>query len=313
MAELAAYVDFLPGLALCVVLGANNLSTCLGTSVGGRTLRYSEALGFASIGVLAGIALEGYKLSGAITSGIVSSGSPEFAFDVALSTFVIMTFFTYHRIPISLSQVAIGAAIGAAFVRGIRVNWLFTALVASSWFLTPAVGLMLAFALSLVTKRAAKRIRKALTLNALYAYLTVFSGIYSAYALGANTVGLIVGMVGVPRSERLVVSLIFGLATIVGMFLFGRGTTRSVAENIIGLSPSASFAAQMGGAMTVHGFTQFGIPVSVSQAVVGGIFGAAIPRRIVVRNDRLIREMFIGWTVAPLLGAVLGMLIAAFL
>lgn len=65
--------------------------------------------------------------------------------------------------------------------------------------------------------------------------------------------------------------------------------------------------------MTVHGFTQLDIPVSVSQAVVGGIFGAAIPRRIVVRNDRLIREMFIGWTVAPLLGAVLGMLIAAFL
>jgi PiT family inorganic phosphate transporter len=69
----------------------------------------------------------------------------------------------------------------------------------------------------------------------------------------------------------------------------------------------------MRGAMTVHGFTQLGIPVSVSQAVVGGIFGAAILHRIVVRNDRLIREMFLGWTVAPLLGAVLGMLIAAFL
>lgn len=313
MTELTAYLGLVPGLALCVILGANNLSTCLGTSMGARTLRYSDALTLASIGVLAGILLEGYKLSGAITRGIVSSGSPKFTFDVVLSTFVIMTFLTYRRIPISLSQVAIGAAIGSALVRRIEVNWFFTVLVASSWFLTPAVGLILAFALSLLTKRTAKRIRRALTLNTMYAYLTVFSGIYSAYVLGANTVGLIVGMVNVPTSERLLVSLIFGLATVAGMFLFGTGTMRSVAENIIGLNPSASFAAQTGGAMTVHAFTQFGIPVSVSQAVVGGIFGSAIPRRIVVRNDRLVKEVFLGWTIGPFFGAVLAMLIATFL
>ena len=281
--------------------------------MGSGALKYSEALALASIGVLAGIALEGYKLSGAITSGVASSSSPAFTLDVVLSTFVIMAFLTYRRIPISLSQVAVGAAVGSAIVRGIGVNWYFTSLVASSWLLTPLVGLILAFVLSLVTRKLAKSIRRVLTLNTLYAYLTVFSGTYSAYVLGANTVGLIVGMVDLPNSEHLLVSTAFGLATIIGMILFSKGTTRSVAENIIGLNPSASFAAQMGGAMTVHGFTQFSIPVSVSQAVVGGIFGAAIPRKIVVRNDRLIREIIIGWTVAPLVGACLAMVIAAFM
>lgn len=82
--------------------------------------------------------------------------------------------------------------------------------------------------------------------------------------------------------------------TILGMLGFSRGTTRSAAENIVGLNPSASFAAQMGGALAGHGFTEFGIPVSVSQAVIGGIFGAAIPRNIVVRNDRLTGEIIIG-------------------
>ena len=263
-------------MALCVVLGANNLSTCLGTSVGGRTLRYSEALGFASIGVLAGIALEGYKLSGAITSGIVSSSSPEFAFDVALSTFVIMTFLTYHRIPISLSQVAIGAAIGAAFVRGIRVNWLFTALVASSWFLTPAVGLILAFALSLVTKRAAKRIRRALTLN--YVVRLPHGVQWNLLCLRFGRKHCRLDRWNGGRAQIRAPGCVAHLWPCHDCWdvLVWQRNYRSVAENIIGLSPSASFAAQMGGAMTVHGFTQFGIPVSVSQAVVGGIFGAAI-------------------------------------
>lgn len=66
----------------------------------------------------------------------------------------------------------------------------------------------------------------------------------------------------------------------------------------------------MGGALTVHGFTEAGIPVSVSQAVVGGIFGASIPRNIVVRNNRLVREIIVGWTAAPLMGAVLAFFLA---
>jgi PiT family inorganic phosphate transporter len=273
-------------------------------------LRYPQALTLASTGLLAGILLEGEKLYGAITSGIVSSRDPKFAIAVALSSFVMMAFLTFRRLPISLSQVAIGAALGSAFALGIQVNWEFTMLVASSWLLTPLVGLVMGMALSLATKQAPKKVRRIFAFNTLYAYLTILSGVYASYTLGANTVGLIIGMTQPSQSEHLLVSIAFGIATILGMLGFSKGTTRSVAENIVGLSPSASFAAQMGGALTVHGFTEFRIPVSVSQAVVGGVFGAAIPRKIVVRNDRLTREIIMGWTVAPFLSAVLAFLFA---
>ena len=272
-------------------------------------MRYPHALALASIGLLAGVLLEGNKVSGAITSGVVHSPSTRFTLVVALSCLLIMVFLTYRKLPISLSQVAIGAAVGSAFGLGIRVNWQFTLLVASSWLLTPLAGIAISAALSFATKMILRRVRRILTLNALFAYLTIFSGIYASYTLGANTVGLIVGMFEAPPSEHLLISIAFGIATMLGMLGFSKGTTRSVAENIVGLSPSASFAAQMGGALTVHGFTEFGIPVSVSQAVVGGIFGAAVPRNIVVRNDRLTRDVIIGWTVAPFLGALLAFLL----
>lgn len=301
--QLSPYLSVIPSVALCVILGANNLSTCLGTSVGTGRLRYSQALALASIGVMAGILLEGSKLSRAITFGIVLSSDPRFTIVVALSSFVVMVLLTYRKLPISLSQVAVGAAVGAATVTGIQVNWVFTLLIALSWLLTPVAGFIVADALSVLTLRLGKRVRGVFTQNIMYSYLAILSGVYASYALGANTVGLIIGMVDTPASQHLLVSIILGLATVLGMLLFSRGTTLSVAEDIVGLNPSASFASQMGGAATVHAFTQFGIPVSVSQAVVGGIFGAAIPRKFVVRNDRLAREIVLGWTVAPLLGA----------
>lgn len=311
--QIAPYLAFIPSLLLCVVLGANNLSICLGTSVSSQRLRYSQAFTLASIGVMAGILVEGDKLSHALTLGIVSSSSPQFSIVVASSSFILMVLLTYRKIPISLSQVAVGAAVGAAIAGGIQVNWTFTSLVAFSWLLTPVVGFVSADALSLLTRRIGKRVRGVFTQNILYSYLATISEVYASYVLGANTVGLIIGLVDIPPSQHLLVSVAFGLATILGMLLFSKGTTLSVAENIVGLNPSASFAAQMGGAATVDGFTQFGIPVSVSQAVVGGIFGAAIPRKIVVRNDRLTREILLGWTIAPLFGAVLALAVNSIL
>lgn len=142
----------LPALALCAVLGANNLSTCLGTSVGARAVTYPRALMLVSIGLLAGILLEGQKLSHALTSGIVISSDPRFLMAVTISSLVLMIGLTYLELPISLSQVAVGAAIGSGVALDLRVNWNFAILVSSSWILTPLVGFTIAVAISVITR-----------------------------------------------------------------------------------------------------------------------------------------------------------------
>jgi PiT family inorganic phosphate transporter len=262
---------------------------------------------------MAGILLEGNKLSHAITLGVVSSTNTRFSLAVLISSFVLMVSLTYCRLPISLTQVAVGEAIGAAIAAGIQINWAFTSLIAVSWLLTPAMGLMMAYVLSSLIRKVGKKVRGVFTQNIMYSYLTIISGVYASYVLGANAVGLIIGFVEDPALQTPLLSVGFGLATIAGMILFSKGTTLSVAENIVGLNPSASFASQMGGAATVHVFTQFGVPVSVSQAVVGGIFGTAIRRKFVLRNNRLVREIVLGWIIAPLFGAGLAFVFAAIL
>jgi len=221
---------------------------------------------------------------------------------------IIMALLTLAKLPISLSQVLVGAVVGAAIGSGTQVEWLYTIGIASSWLFTPMIAFMIGILLSYLTKRVSKRIKSIITLNLAYSYLTVLSGVYAAYTLGANSLGLVIGLAPT-GTHRLAVSTLFGIATILGMFIFSRGTTRSVAENIIGMSPSEAFASQLAGAFTVQSFTELRTPVSVSQAVIGGIYGTTIPRRIVIRNDRLTRELIFGWTVAPLIGACLAFLI----
>ena len=59
----------------------------------------------ASLGLFAGTLLEGYKVSGAINSGIARSNDPRFILAVELSSLVLMVLIvlTYCRIPLSLS------------------------------------------------------------------------------------------------------------------------------------------------------------------------------------------------------------------
>jgi len=191
---------------------------------------------------------------------MVNSSNPTFILSLSLSSLLIMTILTYYSLPISLSQVALGAAVGSAMSLSIPISWIFPLLIILSWLVTPVVGVGIAFFLSCFARRFTKYVGGSLTLNIFYAYVTMISGLYASYVLGASTVGLIVGLSDEPQGQQLAIALFLTTATVVGMLLFSKGTTRSVAENIVGLSPSASFAAQMGGAITVHGFTQLGIP-----------------------------------------------------
>jgi len=293
------------GAALCLVLGANNIATCLGTAMSSRAIRYRHAVLVASMGLMAGVVLEGGKLSNAVTRGVAPEVGLDALLAATLSALTIMAFLTWLRLPISMTQVFVGAVVGATLARGGMINLWFTGLVVISWLLTPVAGVTAAIVISLVTRAVAKRIRRVILLNIAYTWLTIASGFYSSYVLGANGVGLVAGASGAPPQLRPWVAVGLGTATVAGMIIFGRGTTRSVAENLVGLNMPAAMAAQIGGAMTVHGFTQVGMPVSISQAVVGGIFGPPMLRKLVVRNSRLVRQLILWWTAAPLSAAII--------
>jgi PiT family inorganic phosphate transporter len=265
----------------------------------------------AIIGVMAGVLIEGPKLSTTISPNLI----PELTFTLTLSTLgaalIVLVLATLVGIPLSLGQVAVGAALGASWAGGLAIQAQYGLLILASWVLSPVVGFAIAFVLQVALMNLLKRTPNVLAVNTAYARLTVLGAFYAAYVLGANTLGLAAGMVVTTLESNVYPTALLGVLTTLGMAL-SRRTTRTVSDQIVGQSPSAALAAQLSGAFTVHLFTQFSMPISISQAVVGGILGAASTKRIVVRNSRIVREILVGWTIAPLSGAAIAF-VAAYL
>jgi PiT family inorganic phosphate transporter len=294
---------------LCTILGGNNFSTCLGASFGARIIKLSDAMLIASVGVLVGTLFEGYKLSNVLEGQILPALSTSGLVVILLTGMSVMMIVTLFRLPLSLSQVLVGAGWGLALATGARVASAYSITVLLSWVLSPALGFCVSAIIERLVLKLGRRAKDVLALNRTYANLTLIAGFYAAYTLGANTLGLVVGLFSSSVGNRLSLSIALSAATIVGILFLSKGTVRSVADNLVGLNPSTAMSAQFGGAMSVHVFTQLGLPVSISQVVIGGMSGAASVKRMSITNKRIIQQVIAGWTIGPLAGAVLSFLL----
>jgi phosphate/sulfate permease len=294
---------------LSAVLGGNNFSTCLGASLGAGIVKLSDAMLIASVGVLAGTLFEGYKLSNVLGGQILPALSSSGLVVILLAGLSVMAVVTLFRLPLSLSQVLVGAGWGLALANGVRVDNTFSLVVVASWVLSPVLAFCVSAIIETVMLRFGHKAKDVLALNRTYARLTLIAGFYAAYTLGANTLGLVVGLFSSSLGNRLPLSIVLSAATIVGIMFLSKGTVRSVADNLVGLSPSMALSAQFGGAMSAHIFTQLSLPVSISQVVIGGMSGAASAKRMAITNKRIIQQVIAGWTIGPLAGAIVSFLL----
>lgn len=297
------------GFLVCLVLGANNASAWIGTNVGAGFVRYPVAAGLAAVGVLLGVALEGAKLSKAVSEVILTEITLEIGAAIIITGLIVMAAATLFHLPLSLSESLIGATVGIGMGSGVGVNWSFASLIFAFWIITPFFAAILSVIIQNVITRVSHAVKNLLTLNYLYSNIASIFSFYIAYVSGASAVGLINGIY-IPFMENLWISaVVFGIATALGIYSLGRGVTESIGTKIIGLSPSSALVTQLSGALIVHFFIQFGLPVSITHAIVGGIFGIGLAKRTVIMNKRLIRNIIAGWIFAPIIGAAVSFII----
>jgi len=295
---------------LSAALGGNNFSTCLGASLGAGIVRLSNAILIATAGVILGTLFEGHKLSNVVAGQILPTLSAPGLVVILVSSLLVMAAVTLLHVPLSLSQVMVGAAWGLALATGTQIGSMFSIEVTASWISSPILAFLISAAVEIAVLRLGRKAKDVFALNHLYAILTLIAGFYAAYTLGANTLGLVVGLFPQGLADPLILSLVFSAGAVVGIAFLSTGTVRSVADNLVGLSPSTALSAQFGGALSVHLFTQLGLPVSISQVVIGGMGGAASVKRIAITNKRIIQQIIAGWTIGPLTGAIVSFLLA---
>jgi len=285
---LAAFVSF--------IIAANNSANSVGALYGSEITSYYKAAIISGFFVMLGVILEGWKMTGAIGGGIVEGELSAFMSIIVLITTLILLFlFTYLSMPLSASQIMVGAVIGVALFSNLLINSSFLSLVIFSWVITFLAGLVFAFIIYHIIFRLAEGMR-IFSLSKFYTVSLYFGAAFIAYTLGANTIGLIASL-----TPSYWVYIIAGISAFLGTVLFGKRTVRTVGKNITYLDPPRAFAALLGGALIVELFTQIHLPVSMTQAVIGGIVGTGFVKGYREINKTTIKNLGLSWLLAPLL------------
>ena len=285
----------LTGIASLLV-GGNSLSACSGTLIGARVVNKTAGVGLAALGYVLGLALEGKKLE-LLRREVVSGSSATSISLTLLVIIVILVLGQMTRVPVSLSQALVGATIALALHQGMPIRGSYLLLIMAAWLVGPVVAAVLAgTGVILHDRLAVEDVWRRLRISKV---LLIFVAFFTAYSLGANTLGLIVTFSPVEFNVTLLVA---GVGATVGAFVLGSGVARRIGERMYSLTYSTALYSQMAGSMIVEAATQLGVPISVTQTVTSGIIGAAYSRKYRILNRRSVLLVVSSWLIAPLLG-----------
>jgi len=174
----------------------------------------------------------------------------------------------------------------------------------SAWVVSPVLTMILAFIIYSILGRLLKR-ASSIVWSRVMAIAVVCSAAYVSYSLGANDVGNAIGpLLSKYPDKGIWLALLGGIAMAVGAFTFGSRVTDTVGKSITPLDYGGALSAQFAAAFGVHLFSMAGIPVSTSQAVVGGVIGVGLTKGMRAVSRKKISTIFIGWVATPACAAV---------
>ncbi|MGQ9759068.1 MAG: anion permease [Candidatus Methanomethylicaceae archaeon] len=289
--------------AMLIITGANNASNSAGTVAGSKVTSYKFGVLLFTLGVAMGAILEGGKLSKAIQGRALEGSLQALSIEVVIGvTFAMLLIATSARLPLPITQALYGASLGSALYVGIPVNWWNVSTVSLSWLAAPIFAMLVAFVLTKVMRRC--EFRSVQDGIVVYGLLTMGTSFYTAYAMGANTLGLIIGVVGTDIGV-IQASLLAIVATVLGGVLMGERVARTVGEGMASLGPATGFSSQFGGAVVVHLFTQAGVPVSITHSIIGGVVGGGLEKGRLGLGKGVLIRLAVLWVLTPIFSLVM--------
>ena len=319
-------------------IGANDAANCIGTTVGAQIISYRQAVAMMAVFVILGGVLQGQQVMKTVGKGIViteaqayeeyhgEAPEPEFwqyfpdqrlpdkAILVALlSAGFFVTLATFSKVPVSTSQAIVGgvAGVGVGIV-GFEASYFKLGVllkIFSAWVVSPMLTMIMAFLLYKLLSRLLRN-ANSMAWSRTLGMLVVASAAYVSFSLGANDVGNAIGpLLSKYPDKGLWLAVLGGVAMAVGAITFGERVTDTVGKSITPLNYTGALAAQFSAAFGVHIFSLAGIPVSTSQAVVGGIIGVGLTKGMSAVSGRKIATIFLGWVITPISAALFSALV----
>ena len=298
------FVVLLLGLCVAWIIGANSMSTLVGPSVSSGALKLKEAIALASLLAILGAVLFGGGVMETVGSKIVPPGyvTPLGAIAAMCSAVLWVGFCTWRGIPTGITHSIIGAIVGFGLATNVITEWSVLKSIVLSWFVSPAVGLALAFLIyyliSIEFFRNVKSLNERNRLEYIFMYLQIFATCYITFAIGSNSIGTAIGIASTVFPDYLLLKVLGGLALTAGVIILGPRMIKTAGYVISDLTPSRGFSAQFAAASTILAFTFLKIPISPTQILVGAVVGVGLARGINSLQIHAMREIAISWVLS---------------
>ncbi|WP_077211651.1 inorganic phosphate transporter [Bacillus dakarensis] len=297
------------GLFFAINIGASGAAASMGIAYGSGVVKKRIALALCAIAVFFGAWLGGSEVVKTIGSGIVPNEifSVSIALIVLVSAALSLFLANVIGIPLSTSEVAVGAVVGAGIVyQSVFVGKLVWIMI--FWLLTPIVAFTIAvIAATLLKSKKIKPIVEAPKAAPFLTVLVLFMGLFEAFSAGMNNVANAVGPL-VGASIMSTENGIFwgGLFVALGALVLGGRVLETNGKKITTLRLEEGCVISGTGASIVTVASLFGIPVPLTQITTSSIIGMGFAKQgtSVLRKDIVIQLLTV-WIVSPVISMVM--------
>ncbi len=296
--------------AFAVINGVNDGGAMLAATLrvpGQRVLASVATLGVALVAVPL---LFGTGVATTLTSGLVDAPTddrPALIASGVIAAIVVVALLTRAGLPTSLTLAMVGGIIGAGIGRGLPVMVAGVTKVMVIGLAAPVVGAILSQALARTTKLVHARGGS----RGLAAMGRLSMGTQAiAYATndGQKMLALVaVSAAGVTPPLIVAMAVLFVVGTIPGIVMAAGTLGRSIAAG----GPNEEVTAQLGGSIAVLTSAAFGVPVSMTQAVSGGLVGTGLLRGLRQIRWRVAGQLAVAWMLTLPSAAVAGLAVVA--
>ena len=292
--EFAVYSAISVALFFDFVNGFHDSANSIATVVGTRVLRPLYAVMIAAVANFAGPFIFGTAVAATVGKGIIqpSFSTVDVIFAGLIGAIIWDLITWYFGLPSSSSHALIGGLIGSALLAGGTSALVFSGIEKTLTFIvvSPTLGFVCAFGIALLVMYFFRNYTSS-HVNRIFGRLQICSSIFFSLTHGANdgqkTMGVITALLiagGMLDSRSFVVPIevVLGsaFAIALGTFFGGWRIVKTMAFRLTNLRPFQGFCAETGGGVILTSMAWFGIPVSTTHAIAGGIMGVGATKRL---------------------------------
>ncbi|MBF0583268.1 MAG: inorganic phosphate transporter [Magnetococcales bacterium] len=329
--ELGVLVYLSSGLFLGWSLGANDAANVFGTAVGTRMIKFSTAAIICAIFITLGAVISGAGAAHTLSKlgDINALGG---AFVAAFSAAAVVAWLTILGLPVSTTQAIVGAIIGWNFFTGMATDFTIFNTIIGTWFLSPVLTAIFSYFMYKAVMWMLNRMQLHIVrLDAMTRLALLIAGVLGSYSLGANNIANVMGVfIGAnPFQDFAIGGLVItglqqlffvgSIAIAVGVATYSKKVMMTVGDSIVPLTPVGAFVVIIATSLVLFLFASSDleyflaslglptiplVPVSSSQAVVGGVIGIGM-----IKNRRNIKwgvtgRILVAWVQTPVVSAL---------